>query len=153
MDDKRLFYLIHRVHGRLIHAVDQYLWEKLQITSAQLMALFYIRDHGGCLLKDLGEGIQLKSSGITGLVRRMEKNGLIVKSPCEQDGRGFRLCITPEGEGIAVRAVPMISHLNTIIYEGFSHEELDTVFRFMNLFLERVSELPAGFHADDAPFC
>ncbi|TWI70708.1 DNA-binding MarR family transcriptional regulator [Desulfobotulus alkaliphilus] len=139
MDDKRLFYLIHRVHGKLSHAVDQFLWDRLQITSAQLMALFYIRDHDGCLLKDLGEGIQLKSSGITGLVRRMEKNGLIRRTTCPHDGRGFRLYISPEGERIASGAMPMVAALNGIIREGFSVEEMDTVFRFLNTLLERLS--------------
>ncbi|TYT74977.1 MarR family winged helix-turn-helix transcriptional regulator [Desulfobotulus mexicanus] len=139
MDDKRLFYLIHRVHGKLIHGLDQFLWDRLQVTSAQLMALFYIRDHDGCLLKDLGEGIQLKSSGITGLVRRMEKNGLISRKTCPHDGRGFRIYISPEGERIASGAMPMVAALNGMIHEGFSVEEMETVFRFLNTLLERVS--------------
>lgn len=139
MQDKRLFYLIHRVHTRFLHALDQYLSEKLGITSVQLMALFYIREHDGCLLKDLGEGIQLKSSGITGLVQRMEKNGLIEKKTCFQDARGFRIHLSPEGLRITSEALPMVAALNAVIHEGFSPEEMDTVFRFLNSLLERIS--------------
>lgn len=139
MNDRRLFYLIHRVHAKFIHGLDQYLLEKLEITSAQLVALFYIRENDGCLLKDLGEGILLKSSGITGLVQRMEKNGLITKKTCPHDARGFRLYMTDTGHTIAEKALPMVASLNAVMQEGFSPEEMDTVFRFLNVLLERMT--------------
>jgi len=137
--DKRIFFLINRSRHVLLKWADALLMEKLSVTSAQLLALFLLQKEDGCLLKELSRGLGLNNSAITGLVTRMEKAGLIEKRSCDQDGRASRVYISPKGVDTASAALPIIDHFNSLAAEGFTDEEMETVYRFLGSIIDKVS--------------
>lgn len=149
MADRRFFYLLSRAQHTLTKFTDQKLLEELNITSVQLGALFFLRRNDGCLLKELSEGLGLNNSAITGLAGRMERQGLIERTPCERDGRASRVRMTELGRRKVEAGLPLLQQMNAVLEEGFSEAELDAASRFLQAIIERVGR--AGHESDKEP--
>lgn len=135
--DKRLFFLINKVQHKIYKYADQRCDAEFDCSASQIGALLYIAKNDGCLVKELAHALGLNKPGISGLTQRMEKNDLIIKSPCENDGRAFRLSLTPSGQAKVPVALALIQEMNQGLTEGFSEQEIATVIKFLNRTLER----------------
>lgn len=138
MADRRFYYLLHRAQHSLQKFTDQRLAARLDISSAQLGALFYLRKNDGCLLKELSEGLGLNNSAITGLIGRMEAQGLVARQPCDRDGRASRVFMTSLGREKADAGLGPLAEMNAVLEEGFTEAELDAASRFLESIIERV---------------
>ncbi|MBX3627243.1 MAG: MarR family transcriptional regulator [Rhizobacter sp.] len=128
----RLFHLVAQARQNLFRSADQVFSAELEVSGTQVVALFAIHSQEGCQLKDLTAQLQLKNSAITGLVGRMEDNGLIRRQPCEQDGRSTRLYLTDKGREVVARAQPLLARVNAQLTKGFTNDELAVVVRFLH---------------------
>ena len=108
----RLFHLVAQARQNLFRSADQVFSAELEVSGTQVVALFAIQSQEGCQLKDLTAQLQLKNSAVTGLVGRMEDNGLIQRRPCEQDGRSTRLYLTAKGRAAVAQAQPVLARVN-----------------------------------------
>ncbi len=135
--DKRLFFLMNMAQHKLYKHVDQRCEKTLGITVTQVAAMFLLAKNEGCLLKELSQSLSLNNSAVTGLANRMEKNGLIRKQPCENDGRASRIFLTALGKSKLTTAFPLLQEMNDAITEEFTNEEIDTVVRFLNHLITR----------------
>src|SRR5919112_2164218 len=80
---------------------------------------------------ELADSVLLSRSGVTRLVDRLEREGLIVRESCESDGRGSFAVLTEAGEELLARARP--THLAGVrerFLRHFSEDELRTLARF-----------------------
>ena len=127
----RLFHLVAQARQNLFRSADRVFSAGLDVSGTQVVALFAIQSQEGCQLKDLTAQLQLKNSTITGLVGRMEDNGLIQRQPCEQDGRSTRLYLTDKGREVVAQAQPLLARVNTQLTKGFTNDELAVVVRFL----------------------
>jgi DNA-binding MarR family transcriptional regulator len=84
------------------------------------------------MLKEISAGLGLNNSAITTLVDRMEKGGLVTRESCSVDGRSYRIHLTEKAKSIGLKAIPVAKELNSMLAEGFSDEEIDTVIRFLD---------------------
>ena len=57
-------------------------------------------------MAELADSVLLSRSGVTRLVDRLEREGLIVRDTCTSDGRGCFAVLTDEGEELLARARP-----------------------------------------------
>lgn len=55
---------------------------------------------GKLRISDIGSEVNLSKSNITRLIDRMEKKELVVREPCEEDGRGAYAKITKSGKAM-----------------------------------------------------
>lgn len=140
MADRRFFYLLHRAHHALLKAADFQLLSELNVTSAQMGALFFLRKNDGCLLKELSRGLGLNNSAITGLASRMEAQDLVERRACERDGRASRLYLTDPGREKAEAGIPFVREMNALLEEDFKEEELDAISRFLERVIERAQK-------------
>lgn len=106
--------------------------DHLGVTAVQIGAMFFLYNNEGCQQKDLGAGLGLNNPAITGLVNRMEKAGLVIKTTCNKDARAFRLTMTQRGREILKKALPLLEEMNDLLTEGFSEQETGVVFRFLH---------------------
>lgn len=60
---------------------------------------------------DLAEAVIYSPSGLTRLIDRMEKNGLVARHACPSDRRAIHVAITPEGLAAREGAWPRYSRL------------------------------------------
>ena len=85
-------------HNRLITRLDAELERDHGIQLTAYEVLMYLSDAGGKLrMGELAERLLLSRSGITRLVDRLERQGLVERHRCSDDGRGFNAQLTEPG--------------------------------------------------------
>jgi len=88
-----------RVHSALIRALDAELATAHDLSLHAYEVLLYLHDapDGRLRMTELSHSVLLSASGITRLVDRLEARGLVCRSPCELDGRGYWAALTEAG--------------------------------------------------------
>ena len=92
-------------------------------------------------MAQLADGVLLSPSGLTRLVDRLEKTGLVRRESCPSDRRGFEAVITDDGRAVFNEARP--THLSGVrrrFLEHFSTEEMRTLSRFWDRVLQDQAE-------------
>lgn len=130
--DRRLFFLIFRAHRALLGRAAAELDAALGISVAQLTTLMYVARQPGCSLTELADLLDLNKSAVTGLVRRMEHAGTLVRAANPDDARGSLLYVTPRGDELREAARPLIKRMNAELTAGFTPEEMEIVIRWLN---------------------
>src|SRR5215210_1159144 len=79
-----------RVHAALVRELDAELDAAHDLPLTSYDVLIYLRSAPGKRLRmaDLADSVLLSRSGLTRLVDRLVREGLIVRDTCESDGRG-----------------------------------------------------------------
>ena len=94
--DRRLVFLLNVAQRRLQRWVATKT-EKNGVTAAQSGLLFILGQRDGALMGEAGAALDLGPPGISGLVDRMTAAGLIKRRADPDDGRAWRLWLTPIG--------------------------------------------------------
>ena len=101
------------------------------VTAAQSGLLFILGQRDGVLMGEAGAALDLGPPGISGLVDRMTAANLIQRRADRDDGRAWRLWLTPAGRAAAARAKAGLSEVNARLTAGFSEAEIDVVARWL----------------------
>ncbi len=121
-----------RAYAVLVRELDAELEDVhgLPLTSCEVLAR--LQDAPGQRMRmcDLADAVLLSRSGLTRLVDRLARDGLIERSSCPHDARGAFAVLTPAGEQLLEAARP--THL-----AGVRRRFLD---RFDGTELERLAE-------------
>jgi DNA-binding MarR family transcriptional regulator len=116
-----------RVHAALVRELDAELDEAHDLPLSSYDVLIYLQAAPDKRLRmaELADSVLLSRSGVTRLVDRLEREGLIVRDNCASDGRGLYAVLTDEGEELLARARP--THLAGVrerFLRHFSEDEL-----------------------------
>src|SRR5678815_2353559 len=65
-----------------------------------LLAIKAMPEREACTISALAERLVLRHQSTVGLVDRLERRGLVVRVPGEEDGRQVMVVVTRDGEGI-----------------------------------------------------
>jgi DNA-binding MarR family transcriptional regulator len=97
-----------RVHAALTRELDAELarTHDLQLSSYEVLIHLRSAPDRRCRMSDLAERALLSRSGMTRLVDRLEREGLLVRDSCSDDGRGLFAVLTDAGEELLARARP-----------------------------------------------
>src|SRR5215213_481289 len=103
-----------RAHAALVRALDAELEQAHGLPLTHYDVLIYLRSAPGRRLRmaELADSVLLSRSGVTRLVDRLEREGLIERDTCTSDGRGCFAVLTDEGEELLSRARP--THLRGV---------------------------------------
>lgn len=95
-----------RVHAAMTKALDAELVREHGLPLSSYEVLLFLADAPGGRLRmsELAEGVLLSRSGLTRLVDRMERDGLLRRERCEDDARGYNALITDKGRDLFQRA-------------------------------------------------
>jgi DNA-binding MarR family transcriptional regulator len=140
MEDRRLFFLMHRAHRSLLSHVNARTLEVLGVSSSQLATLYLVARRGGASMTDVADALDLNKSAVSAMFGRMEHAGLLRREPNPDDGRASRLLLTAKGEAIRTQSLPLVRKLTAEITAGFSDSEVETITRFLNSLVERYGE-------------
>jgi DNA-binding MarR family transcriptional regulator len=116
-----------RVHSALVRELDAELEASHGLPLTHYDVLIYLRSAPGRRLRmaELADSVLLSRSGVTRLVDRLERQGLLERDTCLDDGRGTFAVLTDKGEELLARARP--SHLDGVrrrFLAHFSEDEL-----------------------------
>lgn len=116
-----------RAHSRLVKALDAQLDEGHGLPLTSYEVLMHVADADGERMRmcDLAESILLSRSGLSRLVDRLERNGLLVRVACADDARGAYAQLTPAGRAKldAARAAHL-DGVRSLFVDHFTEEEL-----------------------------
>jgi DNA-binding MarR family transcriptional regulator len=101
------------------------------VTAAQSGLLFVLGQRDGVLMGEAGAALDLGPPGISGLVDRMTTANLIRRRADPEDGRAWRLWLTPAGRAALAQSKAGLSEINARLTDGFSEAEIDVVARWL----------------------
>ena len=103
-----------RVHSALVKALDAELLagHELPLTSYEVLINLQAAPDRRRRMAELAEGVLLSRSGMTRLVDRLERDGMLRREECPDDGRGFFAVLTDEGQRVLADARP--THLEGV---------------------------------------
>ena len=79
-------------------------------------------------MSELADSVLLSRSGLTRLVDRLERQGLLKRERCESDARGLFAEITPEGRKVfAAARKTHLDGVRRVFLSRFSRDELRTL--------------------------
>jgi len=119
-----------RLHSALVKALDTELLEAhgLPLTSYEVLINLQAAPGRRLRMAELADSVLLSRSGMTRLVDRLEREGVLVRDTCTSDGRGCFAVLTDEGEALLARARP--THLDGVrerFLRQFADDELATM--------------------------
>jgi DNA-binding MarR family transcriptional regulator len=128
--DHRLVYLLN-VGQRRLHRWSQARSAIGGVTATQAGLLFFLAKNDGALTNEAAAALDLKAPGMSGLVDRAERAGLIERHADESDRRVSRLWLTKDGRAALKRTKAGLADLNARLTEGFTSAEIDVVARWL----------------------
>ena len=119
-----------RAHAELTRALDAQLAQEHKLPLSSYEVLLFLADapEGRMRMSDLAESVLLSRSGLTRLVDRLEREGLLKRERCESDARGLFAEITPAGRQLfdAARRTHL-DGVRALFLDRFSRDELRTL--------------------------
>ena len=101
------------------------------VTSTQAGLLFILGQRDGVLMGKAGAALDLGPPGISGLVDRMSATNLIKRRADPDDGRAWRLWLTPAGRAAMAQSKAGLAEVNARLTDGFTDAEIDIVARWL----------------------
>ena len=91
-----------RTHREVVARLDDELQREHDLPLSSYEVLLYLAesDEGRLRMGELADKLLLSRSGLTRLVDRLERRGLVSRERCKEDARGFFAHITPEGRAL-----------------------------------------------------
>jgi DNA-binding MarR family transcriptional regulator len=110
-----------RAHACLAKRLDAELEQAHHLPMTSYEVLNHLSESSGGRMRmcDLAEQAQLSRSGLTRLVDRLEREGLLERCSCEHDARGSYACLTGAGRERLEDA--RVTHLAVVREQFFSH--------------------------------
>ncbi len=131
--DRRLFFWFDRAHTLLSKRADAHLSINSGLSTSQASVLIYLGFHDQCGLSDLAEGIGRNNPAVTGLVNRMEKDGLVTRIHGGLDGRRRKVKLTDLGWKKREQVQEDFRIFNERLAKGLTQTEMDAVLKFLTL--------------------
>jgi len=126
-----------RIHNALVRELDTELEAAHALPLSSYDVLIHLQAAPGKRLRmaELADRVLLSRSGVTRLVDRLERDGLIVRDSCASDARGLFAVLTNRGDQLLARARP--THLRGV-RERFLRHFTDAELRTLAGFWQRV---------------
>jgi MarR family 2-MHQ and catechol resistance regulon transcriptional repressor len=129
--DTVLVFNLLRTHSYLNPFLDAGLRQD-HLTSSQLNALLVLRTAGadGLLMGEIGQKLVVTKSNVTGLVDRLERQGLVVRAE-HHDRRATMVRLTQAGAELLERTAPRHAELLAELAGCLTGEEKQTLIRIL----------------------
>jgi DNA-binding MarR family transcriptional regulator len=118
-----------RAHSELVRELDAELAREHDMPLSSYEVLLFLNDsaEGRMRMSELADSALLSRSGLTRLVDRLERQGLLRRERCESDARGYFAEITPEGRrAFATARKTHLDGVRRLFLSRFSRDELRT---------------------------
>lgn len=97
----------------------------------QPMILDYVLQHDACTQKELAEAMHISAASIAVSIKRIEKAGLITRTPDETDSRKNHLSVTQKGKEAFMEFRKICDATDEAMFRDFTPEERETLHRLL----------------------
>ena len=129
--------LTDRLHR---NAVESQINE-LGIHRSQHLALRYISYEGkDATQTDIAKALEISPAAVTVTLKKLEKSGLITRTPQESDARANSIELTEEARILLKKSCAIFKSVNAAMCEGITEEELDVFISCTNKMIENLKK-------------
>jgi DNA-binding MarR family transcriptional regulator len=97
----------------------------------QPMILEYVLQHDACTQKELADAMHISAASIAVTIKRIEKSGLITRTPDEADSRKNHLSITEKGKEALKEFRKICDSTDEAMFRDFTAEERETLHKLL----------------------
>jgi MarR family transcriptional regulator, transcriptional regulator for hemolysin len=127
---KRPGHLINR-SARLFTRWGEGRFRALGLATAQIPVLAILKNLGPMTQTEMARLIQIEQPTMAQLLTRMERDGLIQRTPDPKDKRSSLVSLTPSARKVIPLARKILDEGSNIAFKGFTDRELATLSRLM----------------------
>lgn len=142
MDRSRtVLYTVKTLSNKVKHLLEHV---SLKLTGMQHAIIYYVSDttkQAEYFQKDIELEFNISRSTASGILKRMEKNELIVRETTESDTRLKKIILTEKALEMNQSVAEEITALEQKVIAGISKEELDTFFQVMEKVTQNIAKL------------
>jgi DNA-binding MarR family transcriptional regulator len=109
------------------------------VTRVQWLLLRHLQRNGSCTIGELAEHLDVRSSTMSQMVDRLEKNGIVYRSAGQKDARVKTVALSEKGKEIIQEREMLWVDSLAQPFQNFSTEEKETL---LNLMDKLVSHIP-----------
>ncbi len=110
------------------------------ILPGQLKIMEYLYNHPGSLRKDIALVWNVDKSTMSGLINRMERDGLIICTEIVTDKRRKMLNITDKGKSAFEKVYPLLKEIDLYAMKDISEQEKDIFINVLNRISNNLSD-------------
>lgn len=130
------------------HAIRKLLGAQLsqeKITLRQFEVLVTLANLPGCGSQtEIADALGIEPHTLAGVLKRMERDGLLARTSCDHDRRKNKVQPTPKAEEMWERATSISRAIRDEVTQGFSQEELTLLHDFCNRLQTNVATAEAA---------
>lgn len=119
-----------RAHALLVKTLDAQLEAAHNLPLSSYEVLLHLAEAKNCRMRmhDVASSVRLSRSGLTRLVDRLERDGLVSRVSCSDDARGAFACITDQGRAkLAEARTTHLANVRRHFLSRFSADELEVI--------------------------
>ncbi|MGD0211351.1 MAG: MarR family winged helix-turn-helix transcriptional regulator [Desulfomonilia bacterium] len=133
ISDTNFLYIITNIRQRLFRFLGKELSKKNidGIAPSYGDILFVLDRKGTVTLQEVAKHTIKDKSTISSVINKLESGGYIMKEKDVSDGRYTYLTLTAKAKKLRPVLFAISKKMNTKLFEGFSGEEKETLFRLM----------------------
>ncbi|OHD72447.1 MAG: hypothetical protein A2W19_13985 [Spirochaetes bacterium RBG_16_49_21] len=131
INQNNYLYIISRIKELLIVILENGLAEKSikDLFTSDGYVLFILDRKGPLSLKDLARYAVKDKSTVSTVVKRLEKNGYLIKERTKEDARNINIKLTAKAKKIKPQILGISSVMNSKMFKGFSETDKRKLFQ------------------------
>lgn len=133
-------YLLNRVGVRLGERFSSYL-QNYDITLPMYRVLAVLRQQGHQTLGELAELVSVEVSTLSRLVGQLVRRGLVSRVRPENNGRIVQIDLTPEGQKLADKLMPVAALYETTAVSGLDPDAVKVLKQTLRHINRNISQL------------
>ena len=126
--------------------------KKFNVSAPQSACLLVLHEDGPLSISQIAARIMVKSSTLTGIIDRLEKKGLVVRTRQSLDRRVITIELTAAGQELAERAPPPIQQKIVQGLSRLSDAELALIIQSLNKLTEMIDAPELGEEVVESGF-
>ncbi len=137
--DESLGILIANVRNSLKNHVEKELLP-YNITPAQRLIILRLCEKDDLTQRELAQDTYFKQSSLTLLLDKLERNGLIIRKPKNDDRRAYLIGITPKGRELKDILINIGDETEEKALEGIKGEDIEILTRTLKKMYKNLKE-------------
>ncbi|HWZ20976.1 MAG TPA: MarR family transcriptional regulator [Ktedonobacteraceae bacterium] len=131
-------------HAEVMRAHCQERGKPYVITPPQWGALALLLEQDGLTIGTMSQMRGVDAPTATGIITRLEQNGLVERRHVREDRRVVKVYLTDEGRDIVNTLAAVVEQFDHSMKRGFSEAELDLLEAHLQQIIANVSEIGPG---------
>jgi len=130
--------------------ITKELARRADLTGPQLTVVKMLEQIGDLSLSELSERIRAQNSTVTGIIDRMEREGLVVRERSKEDRRVVYIRLTPKGRKLAEEIPVEPMEIFRTALEALTATEVRELVRILGKVARRVRQTVRDHDAEEA---